>query len=420
MIFPGFLNIIHGPSQSGKTTYTLNLLSKSSILSVLGINQIVVYSFKGDEQFVQFKEKNVCPISIRSYDDGGFDPDSVPDNSALILDEISQALLRDEGNSIIKGIKNILTTRGHHSNIATFCLMQNILGTKSYSLLSLAHGITLNPMQNSNLDLLKYLPIHKSISKQVQKHFLSWQVISPESGIPWVTLFYNPPYKYQVLSNCVSSFFPPCENNKKDIFPRTIITSMHAPMASAKEKGNEASSRAITYRFRDNAKKAFEPLFERAGLKTLTTLDGGGEGLLILPTTDVEISQVSQDSSKTAGKKREATENAVDRAFRDMVVQTVAANQRAKYQRVWYFLKKCPSLKLDPKTFIISDMEAKHSINLAQLIGTILRSNQLKKQKGAKDYCKDSLYITSLLLKEKSFNPAVIANKSLLKAAKAI
>ena len=397
-----------------------------------------------------------------------FDPDDIPGNTICVFDEVSQRVLleqgrdrqaqqrRPRGTSFIQGLKILMTTKAHHKNISVIGIVQHLVGTPSSSLLPLAHYVVMNPLQNSSLAVLPYFPIVKSVYAKMQHILLRLQAAMNKSkrGSCMATIYYNPPWQYKILSNCIA------------IRADDDILFVIPVMAVAGE--DRAASADMLYSLSKDANAVLGPL-----------LDEGLSGLIILPSSQVLLNGEATEGRQSAGggESTKTTEAGNERqqledAFNQMIRYTVANRQQwTKYRKVWYFIRNSDKLTIDPVTLVMADNDNYYCMHLNQYISTVLRPSHLvaasaaragtssaaanrpnlcgptrlrnnleympddeeerysvaryeaarvakaKKRSRTPPFSLDALGITAILLRSSGFDPSIITNTELLQAA---
>lgn len=390
MYYYPFLGIHFGPSQSGKSFFWLQRLK------ALQVDDIVIFSFKNDKQYAKLKLRhNAVRVRIESYDD--LDLDTLPKNSFILFDELSQELLKRP--ETIKKIMTIYTTLSHHQNISVCCIIQHLMGTESWKLVELSHFVTMQTQQASNVTFLRYFRIYKKVNQQLTAFLLRNQD-SPH----FATFFYNCPFNYSILNQILALHLsPPYLKDIKE--PDIIIKDVVVPSRDILFSMNPDKTNVT---LTDESVKVLKPILEK----------NYGQGVAIFPISDVVT--IDKKKHKTTDNHDDAQypDVNVDTAVDQMIKNTVSINQRGKFKRAWYFIRNNPHLSIDPVTLVLQ--HGGHSIGLHAFISALIYPSHLLKSSTRKKshvISPAAIHMASMLLEEDSFTPSLISNTKLYQAA---
>ena len=423
MFYPGFLGIVVAPSNTGKTTFTLNALktgprpdwqkqiwlytfdvpqqaaeneiisenndSRSADADLLNSNSLANSPLSPSSplsvSYESDMEESISDLKIVKKSYGSFRLEEIPANTFLILDELNDALQRFP--DLIEKIENIFTTQAHHRNISVVCLCQTVLKTPIFRLLRLTHALSLQTQQGSNAELLRHLPLYKETIANLRQ-FLA---VHQDRAL-FVTVYANPPFKYQILVGTL--FF--------HIGAVNFLLSMN-------EKGRDLS------RVSQEAAHVIKPLLEK----------GYKNGLAILPLDMIDTTNAENSSSN--GKKNGGTSSEEERKrvleenVRHMINLTAPFTQRSRYNALWYFIRNEANFQIDENTLLL--FCGQYKVGLQKFLHALLSPSHLsnshagQKRRKLSPLSEDVVFMTAVLLQNPSFNEAKIANARLKKAA---
>ena len=427
MYYPGYLGIVVAPSNTGKTTFTLNALktgprpdwqkrvwlytfdqpeegeqilehskdidshsahassSKADSLTNAppspGVTSSVSINYDSE---LESESESLSKFKIEKKSYGSFLLDEIPPDTFLILDELNDALQRFP--NLIEKIENIFTTQAHHRNISVVCLCQTILRTPIFRLLRLTHALSLQTQQGSNVELLRHLPLYKETIANLRQ-FLA---VHQDRAL-FVTVYANPPYKYQIL---VGTLFA-------QIGAVSFLLSMN-------EKGRDLS------RVSQDAAKIIKPLLEK----------GYKNGLAILPLDMIDTTKSAMSdeikNDKIMGSEEER-KRVLEENVRHMINLTAPFTQRSRYNALWYFIRNEANFHIDENTLLL--FCGQYKIGLQKFLHALLSPSHLgnsqagKKRRKLSPLSDDVIFMTAVLMQNPSFNEAKIANTRLKKAA---
>ena len=375
MFYPGYLGLHCASSNSGKTTFWLKQLAAPHAIQK---ERIWIFSFQDDTQFQDFDPP--CPVEVKTYLD--LDPDDIPSGTFLLFDELSQALLRDP--KVIDKIKIIYTTKVHHSRLSgAVGLVQNIYGTGAYPLISLSHGMTLNPLQSFNTQFLQLFRIPRPVSKRIEEFLLR------AHSLPYhVTIFFNVPYAFQPLSQVL------CLHADVDIW---------FPMNPNQK----------VYQLTEEAEKSLGPVLDKSF----------PNGVALVPLENIArtetLGEHDQEGVTAAERDEEALKAATQEKALSLLRNTVDPRKYSKFRRIWTFITCNKVLSVDPDNLVLHANQ-KYPMGLHAFISLLLKPSHLIKSKQSKKSLtnENAIALTRILLEDPSFSPDIIGNRALLQAAK--
>lgn len=377
MIYPSFLNITVAPSNSGKTQFWLKELAATPGEPIF--DRVFVYTFDDDEQYAEEKVSGL-PIQVKSYAD--LNADEIPRRTFVLMDELNTAVSKYPG--VLSQVISIFTTRAHHREISLVCICQTIFKTPAYSLLRLAHSITVSTQSGSNAELLQTLKMFKSVYRNLEAFLLAFQ-----SRPYFVTIYISVPYNYAAFNQLV--------------YLRTDLDiRLYFCLVESKDMAKLAPE----------AEKVLRPLLDK----------GYSHGFAVVPMKLIELSNAENDEerdgnddgkkSKSEGYKR------LEKSVHEMIQYTVDPTQQRSYLGLWFFVRQEPRFSIDPSTLVISYKD--YRMGLQPFLSALMYPSHLHKGKSvgaASSVTRDAVALAQVMLSNPAFNPLKIRNKKLRMAA---
>ena len=159
--FPASI-IVHGPSQSGKTEWVMNLLLNMKKM-VNPVPETIVFFYGTNTKTIEMLKKNRS-IDIQfsqGLPEEGFDSFYHHEKHTLIIiDDLLQELCND------RNLTNLFCREGHHNNVSVILIMQDLFcsGTQRKTILKNAHYLCLfkNPLDMAGIYIVgqRIMPKH--------------------------------------------------------------------------------------------------------------------------------------------------------------------------------------------------------------------------------------------------------------------
>ena len=367
MYYEGFLALHISSSNSGKSHFWKQQLA---IPGRIPKERIYIFSFDGDPQYDNFETH--VPVEVKSYDE--LDPETIPPGTFVLFDELANECLKNP--KTIDKIKTIYTTRAHHFRISAVCITQGVFGLAIYQLINLSHALFIHSQQNANSQLLRLFPMYRTITKNIESFLMS---LPPRPYV--MCIYYNAPYKYSAINNCISLYAEPI----------TVLYSMNPNVSGVFLK--------------EAAEKTLRPLLAL----------GNKEGVAIIPTDLIKFTE-EKNKKGTADPSTNPQDDLEERVLQ-LFKNTVSPQQFAKFRKLWYFIRSNSQLSIDPETLLLS-INNKHPMGLYAYISLLLKPGHLIKKgsKGSKPP-EAAVELTRVLLSDLSFTPTIIPNTHLVQIA---
>ena len=373
MIYPSFLNITVAPSNSGKTQFWLKELAATPGEPIF--DRIFVYTFDDDEQYAEEKVSGL-PIEVKSYAD--LNAEEIPRRTFVLMDELNTAVSKYPG--VLAQVVSIFTTRAHHREISLVCISQTIFKTPVYSLLRLAHSITVATQSGSNAELLQTLKMFKSVYRNLEAFLLAFQ-----DRPYFITIYISVPYNYAAFNQFV--------------YLRTDLDiRLYFCLVESKNMAKLAPE----------AEKVLRPLLDK----------GYSHGLAVVPMKLIELSNEEADSEEAEkdGGKRARSEDykRLEKNVHEMIQYTVDPTQQRSYLGLWFFVRQEPRFSIDPSTLVISYKD--YRMGLQPFLSALMYPSHLHKGKSvgaASSITRDAIALAQVMLSNPAFNPLKIRNKKL-------
>lgn len=154
--------IVHGPSQSGKTEFVMDLILNMNNM-VNPVPKYIVWFYGTDTEIIeQLKKKSSVNIHfVQGLPDKGFESFYHNKKHTLfVVDDLLQEAIQD------RNITNLFCREGHHNNVSVVLIMQDLFcsGTQRKTILRNAHYLCLfkNPLDMAGIYIIgqRIMPKH--------------------------------------------------------------------------------------------------------------------------------------------------------------------------------------------------------------------------------------------------------------------
>ena len=159
--FPASI-IVHGPSQSGKTEWVMNLLINMKKI-VNPIPKTIIWFYGTSTKTIEMLKKNnsIDIQFIQGLPKDGFDSYYHNEkHSLIIIDDLLQELCSD------RNLTDLFCREGHHHNVSVILIMQDLFcsGSQRKTILKNAHYLCLfkNPLDMAGIYIIgqRIMPKH--------------------------------------------------------------------------------------------------------------------------------------------------------------------------------------------------------------------------------------------------------------------
>ena len=327
-----------------------------------------------------------------------FDPEALPPNSCIILDELNVAVARD--SSLATKVIELYARIAHHNSISVVALLQSVLGTPLFPLLSLSHFITIASHSGSNYHLIKNLPIFPPTKKKLYS-----KMAKLADTRFWVSIYYNVPLQGACLSNLMS------------------VTVEPGVASVLYDLGDDSKGMRLKKRIEEPIKKL---LRDDDGVAVVCR-----DALLHPGDSDDDSGHEEEgsDSSAKNGKAAQTTEGDaqskeldIDSRVFQMIRHCVAPNQQFAYKRLWYYIRVEPRFNIDSTKLVLKARKGTASNGLLNFLHSLrdpshLHSGGNKAKSKQSRVTAANVALAAVLASDVSFPAHFVLNKKLWKAA---
>ena len=314
------------------------------------------------------RKASMSPYIIRSYAE--FDLSTIEPGSFVLLDELNTAISLDK--NLIQKIIQLYSHDGHHRNLSAVGLVQKLLGTPLYPLLSLSHFITIPSYQGSIVQLVRNLPLFPESKKQLISILTQ---LSDQRY--WISVYYSCPYQVIQLNNSAS----------------VAIDPGHIEVVFSLDKNMPA------YELSENTLKRLEPLLQKSFSK---------KGVAIIPNESIV--------NTIEAKKDNFTTSNLDRTVKELIQNSTDNKTVAnKYWLLWKQIRVTPGLESFKNGRIFGYKS--YRVGLINFLHALRTPSHLGKSVGRKTLTTDNIGMLSAMASHIDLPSHLILNKPLLMKA---